>query len=156
MTENWWINHRTTVEIEFLAQVQVTEVKVHRCKSEWALPSRSTATDSRLLLQDFWLPAPRYPSSIWLSVAQQFRVTSISGISRSWAGRRNPVRCNEHRGGQELDRLSARFGRMKGRRAGDREDFLDDFRYLDLLLRVAIDLEVGLGEYALVRVPKNS
>ena len=58
-----------------------------------------------------------------------------------------PVYCDEHHEA-ELERLSARRGRMKlGRRARDREDVPIDFRYLDPLLRFAGDPEFGLGEF---------
>ena len=43
---------------------------------------------------------------------------------------------------------AAGFGHQIERRSGDRTDVQIDYRFLDLLLRVAEDPETGLGEYA--------
>ena len=43
---------------------------------------------------------------------------------------------------------AAGFGHQIVRRSGDRSDVPIDYRFLDLLLRVAEDPETGLGEYA--------
>ena len=44
--------------------------------------------------------------------------------------------------------IGAAFGYQVERRPGDRSDVSIDYRFLDLLLRVAEDPEKGLGEYA--------
>ena len=49
---------------------------------------------------------------------------------------------------RDLIKLAASSGFALNRKAGDRVDVLIDFRFLQLLLRVADDPETGPGEYS--------
>ena len=105
-----------------------------------------------------WPPGARvYPStSAWTAVKDCFwKFTSHHGTERLLVelamGKIQsspfpPAEVAELK--QQVIDTAARSGYQIVRRTGDRNDVPIDYRFLDLLLRVAEDPEVGLGEYA--------
>ena len=103
-----------------------------------------------------WPPAlTRCPSSpSWLSAGKQFRVYTkncrsprhLTSLALGQVAKCPFTATSITKLNSSVSALDVEGWKL-GRRARDREDVPIDFRYLDPLLRVAGDPEVGLGEF---------